>query len=221
MAAFDGVRCVLFDLDGTLIDSAPDLGLAADEMRIARGMPSLPLDLYRCVAGSGARGMLSVAFGLTPADEAYGAMREEFLNNYERRMTRNTSIFDGVPELLGTLSTRQVTWGVVTNKGERFTYPLTATMPLFTGAATIVCGDTTPHAKPHPEPILEAMRRTGFEAKECIYVGDDARDIVAGKAAGVRTVAAHYGYLGADADVTLWKADAIITHPEELLSLLS
>ncbi|WP_036594395.1 HAD family hydrolase [Ottowia thiooxydans] len=221
MAVFDGIRCVLFDLDGTLIDSAPDLGLAADEMRVARGLPSLPLAQYRSVAGSGARGMLSVAFGLTPADQEYGVLREEFLNNYERRMTYNTEIFSGVKELLSSLGARGLTWGVVTNKGERFTYPLTATMPLFTGAVTIVCGDTTPHAKPHPAPILEAMRRAGFPPDQCIYVGDDERDIVAGKAAGVGTVAANYGYLGAEADVASWQADAVITHPGDLLTLLS
>jgi len=220
MPIFPNVRCVLFDLDGTLIDSAPDLGLAADEMRIARGMSSLPLDAYRSMAGAGARGMLGVAFGLTPQDADYGVLREEFLSNYERRMTCSTRAFAGVEELLSALRVRGLSWGVVTNKAERFTLPLTATMPLFTDAVTIVSGDTTPHAKPHPAPVLEAMRRAGVQPEHCIYVGDDERDVLAGKSAGTGTVAAGYGYLGNRGDLAAWQADAIIARPDELLNLL-
>lgn len=220
MPLFSQISCVLFDLDGTLIDSAPDLGLAADEMRVARGMSSLPLQAYRSMAGAGARGMLSVAFGLSPQDEGFGALREEFLSNYERRMTQSTYAFEGIEELLQGLRERGMRWGVVTNKAERFTLPLTATMPLFADAVTIVSGDTTPHAKPHPAPVLEAMRRAGVQPGQCIYVGDDERDVRAGKAAGTGTVAASYGYLGAEGDLTAWQADAIINSPDELLKLL-
>ena len=220
MALFKQISCVLFDLDGTLIDSAPDLALAADEMRVTRGMPSLPLEAYRFMAGAGARGMLGVAFGMTPQDAGYGEMREEFLSNYERRMTLNTYAFAGIEELLDGLRARGMRWGVVTNKAERFTLPLTAAMPLFADAITIVSGDTTPHAKPHPAPVLEAMRRAGVQAGQCIYVGDDERDVRAGKAAGTGTVAARYGYLGADGDLAAWQADAIINSPDELLKLL-
>ena len=220
MTMFSGIRCVLFDLDGTLLDSAPDLGLAADEMRTARGLPSLALADYRAHAGSGARGMLGVAFGVTPDDPRFDPLREEFLASYERRMTRLTRPFDGVDRLLAGLQARGVRWGIVTNKAARFTAPLTSAMPLFDTACAVVSGDTTPHAKPHPAPVLEAMRVAGVEPRHCLYVGDDERDMIAGKAAGVATVAARYGYLGAGADVAAWTADAWIDEPPQLLNLL-
>ena len=220
MSRFVAVRAVLFDLDGTLIDSAPDLGAAADQMRVARGLPSLPLESYRHMAGSGARGMISVAFGLGTDHPEFDALRHEFFANYEARMTRLTRPFAQVPEMLASLQTAGLPWGVVTNKAERFTLPLTAAMPLFAPAGAVVSGDTTPHAKPHPAPLLEAARRLGLDATECIYVGDDERDILAGRAAGMPTVAARYGYLGPAADVSAWNADAIIDSPEGLLKLL-
>ena len=220
MAQFTDVQAVLFDLDGTLIDSAPDLAAAADTMRVARGLPSLPLEQYRHMAGAGARGLLGVAFGMTPDHVDYEAMREEFFCNYERSLTERTEIFEGVPELLESLANQGLKWGVVTNKSERFTLPLTASMDLFATAGAIVSGDTTPHAKPHPEPLFEAVRRMGVDASRCVYVGDDERDIVAGRAAGMATVAVTYGYLGAQADTSQWGANATINCVNELLPLL-
>jgi len=217
---FKDVQAVLFDLDGTLIDSAPDLGAAADRMRTGRGLESLPLERYRPMAGAGARGMLGIAFGMTPEHPDYEAMREEFFVNYENCMTERTYAFDGVAELLGQLHGRGLAWGVVTNKSQRFTLPLTRQMPLFATAGTVVSGDTTPHAKPHPAPLLEAARQLGLEPARCIYVGDDERDIVAGLAAGMGTVAASYGYLGSNADTRRWGAHAHIASPLELLALL-
>jgi len=173
------LRAVLFDLDGTLIDSAPDLGDAADKMRTDRGLPSLPESLYRPLAGAGARGMLKVAFGITPEHADYEAMREEFFVNYERAMTVRTYVFEGVHEVIEALRERGMLWGVVTNKMARFTDPLTQSMPLFETASAIVSGDTTPHAKPHPEPMFEAARRLGLTPELCLYVGDDERDILA------------------------------------------
>jgi len=196
MTRFAGIDAILFDLDGTLIDSAPDLGAAADKMRIDRGLPSLPPERYRPLAGAGARGMLGVAFDMTPEHPDYGALREEFFANYERCMTERTYAFAGVAEMIGQLLRRRLAWGVVTNKIERFTLPLTSAMPLFASARAIVAGDTTPHAKPHPAPLLEAARRLALDPQRCLYVGDDERDIVAGRAAGMGTVAATYGYLG-------------------------
>ncbi len=220
MVPFTDVQAVLFDLDGTLIDSAPDLAAAADTMRVVRGLPSLPLERYRHMAGAGARGLLGVAFGMTPDHMDYEAMREEFFCNYERSLTQRTEIFEGVPELLECLLNQGLKWGVVTNKSERFTLPLTASMDLFAKAGAIVSGDTTPHAKPHPEPLLEAVRRMGVDASRCVYVGDDERDIVAGRAAGMATVAVTYGYLGAQADTSQWGANATINCVNELLPLL-
>lgn len=217
---FKNIAAVLFDLDGTLIDSAPDLGAAADKMRTDRGLESLPLALYRPMAGAGARGMIAVAFGLTPDDARFADLKEEFFRNYESRMTENTSVFDGVAELIAHIGQAGLKWGVVTNKSARFTVPLTKAMPLFSTAQTVVSGDTTPHSKPHPAPLLEAARQLDLAPEHCIYVGDDERDIVAGRAAGMPTVAAAYGYLGKTADTVGWKADATIAAPGALLNLL-
>ena len=217
---FSDIRAVLFDLDGTLIDSAPDLGAAADKMRTDRGMSSLPLARYRPLAGAGARGMIGEAFGIEPEHPDFPALREEFFCNYEACMTQHTWIFDGVDELIQTIVQRDLAWGVVTNKSARFTIPLTRSMSLFASAAAVVSGDTTPHAKPHPAPLLEAAARLGLPAQQCLYVGDDERDIIAGRAAGMATVAATYGYLGAGANVTQWGAQAEIKSPLALLQLL-
>lgn len=220
MQTFTNISAVLFDLDGTLIDSAPDLGAAADQMRVSRGLASLPMADYRPHAGAGARGMLAVAFGMTPEHADFEAMREEFFCAYERRLTENTYAFDGVPELIASIVKRGLKWGVVTNKSARFTDPLTRAMPLFESAGAIVSGDTTPHAKPHPQPLLEAAKRLHLEPSQCIYVGDDERDIVAGIAAGMQTVAACYGYLGHKADTQAWGAQGEIKSPLELLDQL-
>ena len=217
---FKNIRAVLFDLDGTLIDSAPDLGAAVDKMRTDRGMPSLPLARYRAMAGAGARGMLGEAFGLAPEHPAFDAFREEFFCNYEARLTAHTLVFDEVSELIERIVGCHFAWGVVTNKAERFTLPITRTMALFDSARAVVCGDTTQHAKPHPAPLLEAAKRLGLAPIQCIYVGDDERDILAGKAAGMGTVAAAYGYLGNAAMTSQWGAHAEIKSPLELLKLL-
>ena len=217
---FENIQAVLFDLDGTLIDSAPDLGAAADQMRVARGMPSLPLLHYRPMAGAGARGMISLAFGFTPEHPEYDAMKEEFFRNYEACMTQRTFAFEGVVQMIDALVAANLPWGVVTNKSKRFAEPLTQAMPLFKTAAVVISGDTTPYAKPHPEPLFEAARRLGISPTACVYVGDDERDIVAGHASGMKTVAATYGYLGLQSDVQKWQAHANIQSPLELSRLL-
>jgi phosphoglycolate phosphatase len=213
-------KAVLFDLDGTLIDSAPDLAAAADKMRTDRGLPSLEYALYRPMAGSGARGMLHVAFGMPEAHADYEDFKNEFLNNYQQAMTLKTTVFSGVTDMLSALQAMGLRWGVVTNKSQRFTIPLSQQMDLFKTAGAVVSGDTTPHAKPHPAPLLEAARLLGLPPHDCWYVGDDERDIVAGKAAGMVTVAANYGYLGVETEVLQWGADFVIHHPDELADLL-
>ena len=217
---FQNIQAVLFDMDGTLIDSAPDLGFAADKMRTDRRLPSLPLERYRPMAGSGARGMLGIAFGIAPGHADFEALREEFYLNYERCMTERTTAFHGVTELLESLGQRSLHWGVVTNKAARFTEPLTRAMPLFAKAGAIISGDTTAHSKPHPAPSLEAARRLGLAPARCIYVGDDERDMIAARAAGMLAVAATYGYLGQASETALWGAHASIAAPLGLLDFL-
>jgi phosphoglycolate phosphatase len=164
--------------------------------------------------------MLSVAFDVSPDHADYEVLREEFYCQYETCLTEQTCAFSGVPELLDALLRHGLRWGVVTNKAERFSVPLTRAMPLFASASTIISGDTTPHAKPHPAPLLEAARQLKLAPQDCLYVGDDARDIFAGRAAGMVTVAARYGYLGPGADVAKWGADAEVDSPAEVLKLL-
>ena len=213
-------RAVLFDLDGTLIDSAADLGAAADQMRVVRGLASIPLASYRPMAGAGARGMLGIAFDMPPEHPEFNAYKEEFFVNYERRLTQLTVAFDGVAEMLSMLGRMHLPWGIVTNKNSRFTEPLVQQLALLTPARVVISGDTTAHAKPHPEPLLEAARRLHLAPELCWYVGDDERDIVAGRAAGMTTVAATYGYLGQASDWRTWGADCNIETPGQLVELI-
>ena len=210
---------VLFDLDGTLIDSAPDLAGAGNELRVARGLSPLPYEAFRPMVGSGARGMVGIALQLGPADSDFPAARDEFLRRYEARMTRETRVFGEVPSLLQVLERHGIPWGIVTNKAARFAEPVVRSLGLDRSAAALVCGDTTPHAKPHPAPLLEAARRVGVDASDCIYVGDDLRDVQAGRAAAMGTVVAAWGYLGLGDAIEAWGADHIIQSPPDLLNL--
>lgn len=215
------LRAVLFDLDGTLADSAPDLAGTANDMRALRGMSPIDYPALRCMAGSGARGMLSRAFGVSPEQAGYDALRDEFHALYEQRMLRETALFADMLALLADLEAHGLRWGIVTNKAMRFARPVSEALALLPGAATLVAGDSTPHTKPHPAPLLEAARQLGVEASQCIYVGDDLRDIVAGRAAGMQTLAAHWGYVGGSGvAVTAWGADAVLSEPATLLQWL-
>ena len=220
MVLLEGVRAVLFDLDGTLIDSAPDLAGTGNDMRKARGLSPLAYEVFRPMVGAGARGMLGIALQVTPEDEGFLALREEFLSRYEARMSLETHVFEAMRPVLAKLQAGGVPWGIVTNKAERFTLPLVRTLSLHEHAAAVVGGDTTPHSKPHPAPLLEAARRMGVAPEACVYVGDDLRDVQAGRAAGMATVAAAWGYLGLGEPVTAWGADHVIESPGELLNLL-
>ncbi|MEY4561861.1 MAG: hypothetical protein RLZZ618_1138 [Pseudomonadota bacterium] len=215
-----GVKAVLFDLDGTLIDSAPDLAGAGNDLRAARGLAPVAYERFRPMVGAGARGMIKVALEVGLEDADFDALRTEFLSLYEGRMTRLTRLFPDCVPMLAALEARHMPWGIVTNKAMRFTEPVVKALELKTRAGAVVSGDTTPHAKPHPAPLLEAARLMNVAPSDCIYVGDDLRDVQAGRAAGMRTVAAGWGYLGEGEHISEWGADHLIKEPLQLLQLL-
>jgi phosphoglycolate phosphatase len=212
-------RAVLFDLDGTLADTAPDLAGAMNRLRIARGLEPTPYEQLRPVASAGARGLIGAAFGLKPDDEGYEELRVGFLDNYASALAVDSQLFDGIPALLDGLCSRGIAWGIVTNKAARFTDPLVRQIGLGQ-AACVISGDTAAHPKPHPAPLLEAARRLQLQPQQCWYVGDDLRDIQAGRAAGMLTIAAAWGYCG-HIEPTTWQADRLIEKPLDLLSLIS
>ena len=213
------IKAVLFDLDGTFADTAPDLGYALNCMREARGLPPLPIAAIRPVASLGARGLLGAGFSVMPEHSDYQAMRDEFLRIYGQNLCRATQLFPGISELIEAVEAQQLLWGIVTNKAERFAKPLLDLLHLGKRAACIIGGDTTSKLKPHPEPLLAASRALAIAPDACVYVGDDRRDIEAGRAAGMRTVAVIYGYLNGSNPKT-WGADAVIERPQDLLNFL-
>lgn len=198
---------ILFDFDGTLADTAPDLAAAANRQRTRAGLEPLPLEVLRPYSSAGARGLLRCALNLTPADEAYEAHRVQFLKDYEAAMTVDTCLFDGVPELLSQIKKEGMAWGIVTNKATYLATPIVAALGLAQDCAVLVCGDTTAHAKPHPLPLLHAAQQAGYDVERCLYVGDDLRDIQAAQSAGMPSIAAAYGYCGPEHPPETWQAD--------------
>ncbi len=211
---------VLFDLDGTLADTAPDLVNAINGCLLERGRPARPLDDLRPWVSHGARGLIEQAFGIGPDVDGYEALRAEFIERYESHLCQHTILFPGVEETLARIEAAGMQWGIVTNKIARLTDPLVRELRLDGRAACVVSGDTAVRAKPDPAPITYALRHCGCSAQVSVYVGDDRRDIQAGRAAGVRTFAAAYGYsVGVD-DIAQWQADHIIDKPTDLLDWL-
>jgi len=219
-AAPPPLRGVLFDLDGTLIDSAPDLAGAANRLRADHGLQPLPLESLRPMVGSGARGMVGVAFGVGPGDERFESLRDAFLAHYEAGLLERTRPFDGVLAMLSALEADGIAWGIVTNKATRFTLPIVTGLGLAQRAGVVVCGDTTAHSKPHPAPLLHAARALGLAPESVAYVGDDLRDAQAARAAGMPMLAATWGYLGLGEPVHEWGADALVDSPSRLLDWL-
>jgi 2-phosphoglycolate phosphatase len=210
---------VLFDLDGTLADTAPDLADAVNRMLAEQGREPLPLERLRPFASAGARGLLQVAFGIKPDDPDYAALRETFLEYYAENVCRHTRLFPGIAELLSGLRARDVPWGIVTNKATRFTERIILDLKLEPDC--VACGDTTPYLKPHPASLLHAVGQLKLPPGNCLYLGDDLRDMKAARAAGARAIAVQWGYHHPDqGGPDSWEADAVIHHPLEVLSYL-
>ena len=210
-------KAMLFDFDGTLADTAADLCAAVNMLRAERGLAALPVAAARPFASSGARGLLRAAFDMTPEHPDYGEMRDAFLRHYADCLNENTVLFPGIAQLLEDLAARKIAWGIVTNKATRFTERIVAGLGL--SPDCVVCGDTTPHSKPHPAPLLHAAQALALAPSSCWYVGDDLRDVQAAQAAGMRSIAVEYGYHGVEnGGPRSWNADAVIAHPLELLA---
>jgi N-acetyl-D-muramate 6-phosphate phosphatase len=210
----------LFDLDGTLVDSAPDLAGAVNDLRALHGQAPLPYASLRPLAGAGARGMIGAGFGVGPGDAQFPELRQAFLDLYQQRLLRTSRVFEAIPSVLEIVERSGRPWGVVTNKAAYLAEPLLEGLALRDRASVVVAGDTTPHTKPHPAPLLHAAQVLGLAAERCVYVGDDARDVQAGQAAGMTTVAAGWGYLGLHADIQGWRADHVASTPAALLNWL-
>ena len=214
------VEAVLFDLDGTLADTAPDLANALNRTLEANQMAPLPFEKIRPVVSHGGIAMIRLGFDIGPEDADYARIREQFLQTYLDNIAQCTRLFAGMEDLLKELESRNIAWGVVTNKPGWLTDPLMEALQLTQRAASIVSGDTVPKNKPHPEPLFYACEQAGVDATKCIYVGDADRDIQAGKAAGMKTIGALFGYILEDEDPMDWQADYYINHPEEILKYL-
>ena len=210
---------VFFDLDGTLVDTADDLAAPVNHMREARGLKPLPLEEYRPFASAGSRGLLHIGLGATTDDPDYPALRTEFLNRYEQEIAVHSRLFDGMPELLAWLEANDIRWGVISNKLEYLVHRLVQQLGLGDRVALAYGGDTAPRAKPWPDPLKMALQETGLTARQCVYIGDDLRDIQAAHAVDMPAVAAAYGY-GNPNEIPQWKADHIVASPPEFLAML-
>jgi len=212
-------RGVLFDLDGTLADTAPDLAAALNKLRADQGLEPVPLERLRPFASAGARGLVHAGFGVKPGDTDYDALREAFLEAYRDNTCVETRLFPGIAELLAELARRALPWGIVTNKATRFTDRIVAGLALT--PACVVCGDTTEHLKPHPAPMRHAAEQLKLAPGECMYLGDDLRDIQAARAVGMSAIAVGWGYHHPEnGGPGSWQADAVIARPQDLIALL-
>ncbi len=209
------IDAVLFDLDGTLADTAPDLVAALNRVRGDRGLDPLPYPTLRQHASAGARGLVGAGFGIGPDHDDFPALRDAFLAHYASALCVLTALFDEVGALIDAIEARGLAWGIVTNKATRFTEPLVAALPPLPRA-----GDTTPHAKPHPAPLLHAARELGVLPQRCLYVGDAERDVLAGNAAGMPSIVATYGYIEVHETPAAWPAVGLIDRPGALVGWL-
>jgi phosphoglycolate phosphatase len=215
------VSTILFDLDGTLVDTAPDLGYALNLQLKKHGKMPLSDAAIRPFASHGSRGLIGLGFGITPADDHFIAMRDDYLSIYDTVFMRSPVLLPGIADLLQAIENKDLKWGIVTNKPRRFTVPLIESMGLHKRAACVVSGDDAPQPKPSPATLLLACEKIGVKPENCIYVGDAERDIQAGKAAGMKTVVALFGYIDVTDKPQAWGADALIQTPDALLNELN
>jgi len=216
---------VLFDLDGTLLDTAHDLGRALNIQLEIHGKPTLTHEKIWPVASHGSKGLLALGFGITPEDDNFEAMKTQYLDLYEQVFTLNPIFLPEIEDLLDALDARNIRWGIVTNKPRRFSLDLIKAVKmqhgtLFDRSACLLCGDDAPQPKPSPATLLMACAETKTNPKDCIYVGDAERDVQAGKAAGMKTVVALFGYIAESDEPYSWGADTLIETPNALLKLL-
>ncbi len=209
------IKALLFDLDGTLADTAPDLAYALNQTLIKAGRSPLPFEPIRALASNGSAPLIELGFGSDLDQAELERHRQQLLSIYLDNLTRETTLMPGMEPLLLQLEEQQLAWGVVTNKPARFTKPLMQQLGLSERASCIISGDTTAHSKPHPGPLLHASELIGLQPQQCIYLGDARRDIEAGKRAAMTTIACRFGYLAANDEIERWGADHIIDHPEE------
>lgn len=207
---------ILFDLDGTLADTAGDLGSALNRMLERRGRMPISAARIRSHASAGTRGLLRLGFGVGTEDSGYEALRHEFLELYEQSLVATTILFPGIAKLLDDIEASGLRWGIVTNKPHRFTLPLVHALKLIGRASCVISGDTTAHPKPHPAPLLKAAADMGLAPGACLYIGDDQRDIEAARAAGMDAIIALYGYLGVGSPPENWGANGVIESPGDL-----
>ena len=211
---------VFFDLDGTLADTAPDLAGALNTLLARHGRPPVPYDEVRSLAAYGAQRLLRAGFGLSADDPGYAALRDEYLNLYGEAVCRHSALFPGMAEVLDALRTRNIPWGVVTNKHSRFTIPLLQKLGLTEHLACTISGDSCGNAKPHPEPLLLAATQLGVRAEDCLYVGDTINDLKAAEAAGMRVLIAGWGYFDENESRANWNPTAWIEKPAEILDFI-
>ena len=209
--------CVLFDLDGTLLDTASDLISSLNHALQEEGLPCASAEQIKPYISHGAAAMVSQYLNGSCNDEIHSRILEHMLNDYQNHIAERTELFSGMANILDTLESRNIKWGVVTNRRERFTHLLMDAFNLTSRAACIVSGDTTAYSKPRPEPMLAACKQAGVKPQQCLFIGDSANDIEAGKSAGMKTMAAAYGYLKQGDDPNNWEADALIQSPAEIL----
>lgn len=212
------IEAVLFDLDGTLVDTAPDMGAALNNLLIEEKLAPIPMDIIRPFVSQGALVLTKLGFSEHVPESEIESLRQRYLDHYRAIVADNSALFDGFEQVLESLDNQRTPWGIVTNKPEWLTTPLLEQLALNDDAAVVICGDSLEQRKPHPLPLIVAAETIGIDCQNCVYIGDDPRDIDAGRAAKMKTLIAAYGYIDQGIDLNQWQADGVIEKPIDLLA---